>query len=99
MTNPLVHALVLLAAILIPGGLLVYFGWRAARAGSISPKANLNQNDDSEPFEYIPENLPDPDEAREAFRRMYPKHSPDSLRLKSRQERLHAYKNGLRKKS
>ncbi len=99
MTNPLVHALVLLAAILIPGGLLVYFGWRAARAGSISPKANLNQNDDSEPFEYIPENLPDPDEAREAFRRMYPTPSPDSLRLKSRQERLMAYKNGLRKKS
>ena len=99
MTNPLVHALVLLAAILIPGGLLVYFGWRAARAGSISPKANLNQNDDSEPFEYIPENLPDPDEAREAFRRMYPHSSPDSLRAKSKVRRLMAYKNGLRKKS
>jgi hypothetical protein len=99
MANPVVHALVLIAAIIIPGGLLVYFAWRAARAGSISPKANLNQNDDSEPFEYIPENLPDPDEAREAFRRMYPHSSPDSLRAKSRVRRLMAYKNGLRKKS
>ena len=98
MANPIVHALVLIAAIIIPGGLLVYFAWRAART-SISPKANLNQNDDSEPFEYIPENLPDPDEAREAFRRMYPHSSPDSLRAKSRVRRLMAYKNGLRKKS
>ena len=98
MANPVVHALVLMAAIIIPGGLLVYFAWRATR-GSISPKANLNQNDDSEPFEYIPENLPDPDEAREAFRRMYPHCSPDSLRAKSKVRRLMAYKNGLRKKS
>tara|TARA_R110002074_G_scaffold271954_2_gene443602 strand:- start:104 stop:403 length:300 start_codon:yes stop_codon:yes gene_type:complete len=99
MANPIVHALVLMAAIIIPGGLLVYFAWRAARAGSISSKANLNQNDDLEPFEYIPENLPDPEECREAFRRMYPTHSPDSLRAKSRVRRLMAYKNGLRKKS
>lgn len=98
MANPVVHALVLIAAIIIPGGLLVYFAWRATRT-SISPKANLNQNDDLEPFEYIPEDLPDPDEAREAFRRMYPHSSPDSLRAKSRVRRLMAYKNGLRKKS
>lgn len=99
MANPVVHALVLMAAILIPGGLLVYFAWRAARVGSISPKANPNQNGDSESFEYIPETLPDPEEAREAFHRMYPARSPDSLRMKSRAQRLHAYKNGLRKKS
>ena len=29
MTNPLVHALVFGAAVIIPGGLLVYFAWRA----------------------------------------------------------------------
>jgi len=29
--NPLVHALVLIAAIIAPGGLLVYFAWRAAK--------------------------------------------------------------------
>ena len=31
MTNPLVHALVFGAAVIIPGGLLVYFAWRAYR--------------------------------------------------------------------
>jgi hypothetical protein len=29
MTNPLVHALVFGAAVIIPGGLVVYFAWRA----------------------------------------------------------------------
>jgi hypothetical protein len=31
MTNPIIHALVFIAAVLIPGGLLVYFTWRATR--------------------------------------------------------------------
>ena len=29
MTNPLVHAIVFMAAVIIPGGLLAYFAWRA----------------------------------------------------------------------
>ena len=32
MTNPVVHALVLIAAIIIPGGLLVYLAWAANKA-------------------------------------------------------------------
>ena len=32
MTNPLVHSLVLIAAIIIPGGLFVYFAWRIQKA-------------------------------------------------------------------
>jgi hypothetical protein len=32
MTNPVVHALVLIAAIIIPGGLLVYLAWAARKA-------------------------------------------------------------------
>ena len=32
MTNPLVHALVFALAVIVPGGLLVYFGWRAVKA-------------------------------------------------------------------
>lgn len=98
MTNPLVHAIVLAAAILIPGGLLVYFAWRATRK-SISPKADTNQNVDYDEFEYIPENLPNPNEAREEFRRMYPAYPPDSLRARNRIRRLQAYKTGRRKKS
>ncbi len=32
MTNPVIHALVLIAAIIIPGGLLVYLAWAANKA-------------------------------------------------------------------
>jgi len=32
MTNPLVHSLVFLAAVVIPGGLFVYFAWRYQKA-------------------------------------------------------------------
>ena len=32
MNNPLVHGLVFVAAVLIPGGLLVYFAWRFQKA-------------------------------------------------------------------
>tara|TARA_A100001391_G_scaffold73873_1_gene47771 strand:- start:438 stop:623 length:186 start_codon:yes stop_codon:yes gene_type:complete len=31
MANPIIHTLVFIAAVLIPGGLLVYFAWRATR--------------------------------------------------------------------
>ena len=34
MNNPLVHGLVFVAAVLIPGGLLVYFAWRIKKARS-----------------------------------------------------------------
>jgi len=98
MTNPLIHAIVLTAAILIPGGLLVYFAWRAARK-SISPKADPNQIVDSDEFEYIPEAQPDPPEARKAFRQMFPTCPPESLRAKSRVRRVLAYKAGRNKKS
>jgi hypothetical protein len=95
MTNPLVHALVFLAAVLIPGGLLVYFAWRATRK-SISPKGEPNRTAQKQGSEDIPVT---PEEAQEAFRYMFPK---DSLRAKSRRERLEAlkaYKSRPRKKS
>ena len=73
MTNPLLHAIVVLAAITIPGGLLVYMAWRAnkARHKRISQQANVK--------------LPTPTEARDAFMAMYP---PLSLRARSRRARL-----------
>jgi len=80
MGNPIVHALVFAAAVLIPGGLLVYFAWRA-----ISLKARPNQNSDSEQLEHIPETRPTPSEARVAFEHMFPK---DSLRARERRKRL-----------
>ena len=95
MTNPLVHALVFLAAVLIPGGLLVYFAWRATRK-SISPKGEPNPTPQKQGSENIPVT---PEEARSAFEYMFPK---DSLRAKSRRERLDAlrlYKTRPRKKS
>jgi hypothetical protein len=71
MTNPLVHAIVLAAAVLIPGGLLVYFAWAAYTRKQRKFQA--------------PGDMPTPDEAREAFRQMYP---PDSLRGQSRLRQL-----------
>lgn len=32
MNNPLIHTAVFILAVVIPGGLLVYFGWRINRA-------------------------------------------------------------------
>ena len=84
MANPFVHALVFTAAVLIPGGLLVYFAWRAARK-AISLKAAANHTAPDQGSEYIPEIRPTPAEAREAFERMFPK---DSLRGQSRRKKL-----------
>jgi hypothetical protein len=61
MTNPVIHALVVIAAIIIPGGLLVYFGWRV-RNRCIEVKEAHRQKD---PIEEI----------REAYLRLYPKES------------------------
>ena len=84
MANPFVHALVFIAAVLIPGGLLVYIAWRASRK-SISFKANPNKNPDSEQSRDIPETPTRVEEVREAFFQMYPK---ESLRARSHKERL-----------
>jgi hypothetical protein len=76
MTNPLVHAIVLAAAVLIPGGLLVYFAWRA-----ISLKGghkHTAQNPGSE-------DIPTPKEARSDFESMFP---AGSLRAQSRLKQL-----------
>ena len=81
MTNPLIHALVFLAAVLIPGGLLVYFAWRA-----ISLKGEPNHTAQNPGKEDIPDtSSPTPEEARAAFEDMFPK---DSLRAQSRRYRL-----------
>lgn len=85
MGNPLVHALVVLAAILIPGGLLVYFGWRAA-AKSIALKAEANDTAQNAGLGYIPgESEVTPAEALSAFRDMFP---VDSLRARNRRRKL-----------
>ena len=80
MTNPLVHALVFIAAVIIPGGLLVYFAWRA-----ISLKGEPNhtaQNPGSEDISGAP---PTPSEALTAFRNNFPK---ESLRARNRRHKL-----------
>jgi hypothetical protein len=40
MKNPLIHGLVLIIAVVIPGGLLVYFAWRIKKARNNSTLAN-----------------------------------------------------------
>ena len=40
MANPVVHALAFIAAVLIPGGLLIYFAWRATRSISFKGEPN-----------------------------------------------------------
>ncbi len=94
MANPLVHALVFTAAVIVPGGLLLYFAWR-----TLSLKAEANHTAQKQGSEDIPASRPTPEEARTSFERMFPK---DSLRAKSRRDRLralNAYKSRPRKKS
>jgi hypothetical protein len=91
MTNPFVHALVFITAILIPGGLIVYFAWAAARR-SISLKAIAKQNSDSGSHKQ----LPTPSEARAAFEDMFPK---NSLRAQSRRKQLMRARTVRRKHS
>ena len=98
MTNPLVHAMVFVAAVLIPGGLLVYFAWRLKRK-AISPKGEPNQTAEKEGFEYVPDELPSAEEALEAYLKAFPKYSQDSLRARSRASRVHIAKTRPRKKS
>jgi hypothetical protein len=97
MGNPVVHAIAFIAAVLIPGGLLVYFAWRATR--TISFKEEPNQTAQNEGFEDIPDSIVTPDEALRAFLDMYPKYSQDSLRARSRSQRLQSYKTRPKKKS
>lgn len=71
MPNPLVQGLVFIAAVLIPGGLLVYAAWHALkRRKAFSSKVKSR---------------PTPEEAREAFMKMYPE---ESLRAQNRRKRL-----------
>jgi len=80
--NPLVHTLVFIAAVIIPGGLLVYFAWQATKKLKARQKKRYRR--------------PTPEEAYEAFLSMYPE---DSLRARSRANRLSAYKTRPHKKS
>ena len=81
MANPFVHALVFTAAVLIPGGLLVYFAWRAI---SLKGKANHTAQKQGSGGN-IPDDQPSPEDAREAFRAMFP---AGSLRAESRKRKL-----------
>ena len=94
MGNPVVHAIAFIAAVLIPGGLLVYFAWRATR--SISSKGEPNHTAQNQGFDT---ERPTPEEALDAFLQVYPKYSQDSLRARSRAKQLVAYKSRPRKKS
>jgi len=73
-----------MAAVLIPGGLLVYFAWRAARK-AISLKAAANRTAPIQGSDDIPVVRPTPAEAREAYEHMFPK---ESLRGQSRRKKL-----------
>ena len=97
MGNPLVHTLIFVAAVIIPGGLLVYFAWKAAR--SISSKQEPNQTAYEEEYKEIPDELPTPEEALKAFTEFYPNYSKDSLRARNRVDRILTAKTRSRKKS
>jgi hypothetical protein len=94
MTNPLVHALVFLAAVLIPGGLLLYFAWRATRKAS-STKSEPNHTAEKQGSG----DIPSAEEALQAYLEAFPKYSKESLRAKSRSDRLRIVKTRPRKKS
>jgi hypothetical protein len=91
MTNPFVHTLVFIAAVLIPGGLLVYFAWRA-----ISLKGRPNHTVLKDGIVDISE---DPDQVLAAYRRMFPRLPSEALLERARVNRLNLYKTRPRKKS
>lgn len=83
MTNPLIHALVLIAAIIIPGGMLAYFAWHAAR----KRKHNTDNSQTSSVAE-----------AQAAFKAAFPLgRETTSLRERSRRQRLNRYNQHRRK--
>jgi len=84
MANPVIHALVIIAAIIIPGGLVVYFAWRI-RNRCKDVKAAKIEARELDPIEEI----------RNAFLGMYPK---ESLRAKKRRERLEEARRRRRRK-
>jgi len=98
MANPLVHTLVFIAAVLIPGGLLVYFAWRCANKAN-SLKAPANHTAQKQGSEDISDQPPTPQEALDAFLVAYPKYSKDSLRARNRAKRMRMAKTRPRKKS
>jgi len=71
MTNPLVHALVFAAAVIIPGGLLVYFAWRAyaKRQEQLAAKAKVDEA--REAFRRHFPGLPDSFRARNRLKRLH----------------------------
>jgi hypothetical protein len=44
MSNPLVHAVIFTIAVVIPGGLLVYFAWRAYKLKKAKVVKNTQKN-------------------------------------------------------
>jgi hypothetical protein len=82
--NPVIHALVVIAAIIIPGGLIVYLGWRI-RNRCKDVKAAKIEIQELDPIEEI----------RNAFKGMYPK---ESLRVRNRRERLEEARRRRRRK-
>jgi hypothetical protein len=81
MGNPVIHTIVFIVAVVIPGGLIAYFGWRAyrTRRDRLAAKTKVR-------------------EAQEAFRKQFPLQS-ESLRVRSRRNRLYTYKRRPRNKS
>jgi len=68
--------MVLLAAIIIPGGLLVYFAWAAVKAKQDKPQKAK----------------PTPEEAREDFREMFPEGSLRAQSRKKQLIRARAFR-------
>jgi len=83
-TNPVIHALVVLAAIIIPGGLIIYFAWRVRNKCQDVKAAKLEAHN-RDPIEEI----------REAYFQKFPR---ESLRAKNRRERLKRMRERRRRK-
>ena len=73
--NTALHATIIAAAIIIPGGLLVYLGWRAYKSRQRVPFPTDTQK----------KGKPTYFQAQTAFKNMFPK---DSLRAESRLKRI-----------
>ena len=81
--NPVLHAAIFILAAIVPGGLLVYFAWRA-HVRILKRKRLVDRSGDAGPSPAV---------AAAAFRNNFPAiASKDSLRMASRRKRLAAYR-------
>jgi len=91
MANPFVHALVFVAAVLVPGGLLVYFAWRVSKLKRTADHAAAIKDPMDIPGDNV--RTPTPAIARAAFEMRFPKESLHAREVRRKRDRSRAFRH------